>query len=613
METPQQETIMSTRPARRGSVKDSIKKILPRPKGKYVPLPVGGYPLPDIIKRRFALPPQLPDINRLSLISDFTSSLYGEKWSEAIQQSLMEQQPPRTRVPESSDRLRVRYSIVPDEPTTTTPHQIPCRIYEAPSRPRTLRRVRGQRNLASFRERSIGSPTLSETFAMARTATFARAHRRRDSGSEATLVGDESGAEDLKGEVRPSLNANMDSLAAAIYSPEAEDSSNDVRPVLNANIDSIAAAIFSPEAQDSVSAARPFSGASLGSIETAVYNPMKYAGVKDSISVSRPLSEASLDSVATAIFDPVNDLRFADWTSGARPVSETSLDSVETAIYIPPAPKPDRKSTCTVTDSVPNLLTSFCILDLQIPRSPIRVTTQDLIPQEKTADGEAFFVDNADLDNPWEIKTTDSGDNKTHQIIVQGDLIDSSGALPSGSHRFTGQLDVTNLINLLELEQDSDTADDDYDVWLDLAHEEMDRLGIHRTIRDGSSQQNRSSTSLSTKQKEKALQILRDLHNDYFIIGPSGPQKTGDYQITHLSPSLWHSMSPAKSNNPLQSLFDVETLRGSLDKGERFVVRAVAEGEGTEKRLYCLPMFGPALTCWLCFLVDGGLDCFWYG
>ena len=613
MKTPQQENSISTRSVRRGGVKDSIKKALHRPKGRYVPLPVGGYPLPDIIKRRFALPPRLPDVNRLSLISDFTSSLYGEKWSEATQQSLVQEQPRRTKTPEPSDPLRVRYSIILDEPTSSGPPQIPCEIYEAPSRPRTLRRVQGQRDLLSFRERSIASPTLSETFAMARAATFTRNHRHHDSGSEVTLVGDYSGAEDPKDEVRPVPNANIDSLAAAIYVPEADHSSDDVRPVLNANIDAITAAIYNPQAGDPVDAARSFSGASFGSVETTVFNPVKGLDVNESINATRPLSEASLDSVTTAIFNPINDRRVDDLTAGARPVSEAILDSVETAVYIPPAPKPDRKSMCTVIESVPNLLSSFCILDLQIPGAPIRVTTQDLIPQGTMTDGEAFFVDDADLESPWEIKTTGPNDSQTHQLIVQGDLINVSGFLPGASNRFTGKLDVTNLINLLELEQDPDVEDNDYDVWLDLAHEEMDRLGIYRTIRDGSSQQNSRTPSASMKQKDKALQILHDLHNDYFIIGPSGPQNTGNYQITHLSRSLSHSMSPRQNNNPLESLFDVETLRGSMDKGERFVAKAVAEDEGTEKWLYCLPMFGPALTCWLCFLVEGGLDLFWKG
>ena len=579
---------MSAKPARRRSIKDSIKKVLCRPKGKYVPLPVGGYPLPDTIKRRFALPPRLPDINRLSLIPDFTSSLYGEKWSKAIEQSLTQEQPRRTRTPKPLDPPRSRYIIVPDEPTTIRPLQIPCRIYETLSKPRTLRRIRGHENLASFRERSIASPTLTETFAMAKAATFARAHRQHDSGSEVTLVDDDSRTEDPKGNAQPSLNANIDAMAAAIYSPEAEDS---------------------------VDAARPFSGASFGFAETAVYNPIGGLDVNESINASRPFSGASLDSVATAIFTPENDPRVDSQPVDARPVSEASLDSIEAATYIPPAPKPDKNSMRKVIESVPNLLNSFCILDLQIFGSPIRVTTQDLIPQETTKDGEAFFIDEAYLETSWEIKTADYGARQAHQIIVQGDLVDASDVTLGASHRFTGQLDVTGLLKLLELERDPHVEEDDYDVWLALAHEEMDRLGIHRTIRDcHKSQEIRDrTTSDSLKQEEKAIQILRDLHNDYLIIGPSGAQEPGKYQITHLSPSLAHDMSPEPKSSPLQSLFDVETLRRSMDKGERFVVRAMAEGEEMEKRLYCIPMFGPTLTCWLCFLVNDELGCFWKG
>ncbi len=481
---------MTTRLSRRESVKDSIKKALHLPRERYIPLPVGGYPLPDIMKRKFAPPPQLPDVNRLSLMPDFTSSLYGEQWSEALQNSLGQAKPRRPGTPNSSDTLRVRYSIlVPDEPTNSGPLQIPCMIREIPTKTHTLRRVNGRENLKSSRNRSITSPTVSEGSALNRTSSISQSSDIDDINSESTLVASEPRAEYLK--------------------------------------------------------------------------------------------------------------------AGTRPGSNTSMDSVETLIYIPVKAKSDQSSLTMVIEYVPHLLSSFCILDLQISGHPIRVTTFDLVPQDSIAEGEALFLDDSDLEKPWEIQTIGSGESQTHHVLIEGDLIDSSGVLSCASHRFTGQLDVTNLINILEVEPDPEVPNGDIDVWLEIAHEEMDRLGIQRTIRDVP-KTNSASASL---QKDRALQALKDLHKNYFIMGFSSAQ-TRDYAITHLSPSLAASMSQGNSN-PLECLFDVEALTDTLSNGERFVARTVAEGSDSPKRLYCLPMFGPELGCWLCFLVDGSLPNLW--
>ena len=483
--------MMTNRPGRRHSIKDSVKRILHIPREQYVPLPVGGYPLPNIIKRKFALPPRLPSVNRLSLLPDFTSSLYGEKWSEAIRQSTGRATLRQPGTPDPSNELRVRYSIlIPEEPTSSGPPQIPCAIRQIPSRSRTLRRVRRRENLLVLKNRSIARPTTSDIPTLSRTTSFARASEHDDTSSEITLVAKDLGAEDSK--------------------------------------------------------------------------------------------------------------------VGARPVSNISLDSVETVIHLPARTQSEQNVLTTVIEYVPHLVDSFCILDLQISGQPIRVTTQDLLPQESISDGEAFFLDDSALGNPWEVRTNGSGDSQIHHITIEGDLIDSSGALTSSSHRFTGQLDVTNLINFLELEHGSEILDDDFDVWLEIAHEEMDRCGIRRTIRGGC---HTNKTSTAFIQKEKAVQGLRNLHKDYFIIGPTGPQ-VGEYCITHLSPSLSRSMHQGYSN-PLE-LLDAEALADSFNNGERFVAKTISGASGSLKRLYCLPMFGPDLSCWLCFLVDGDLPKLWY-
>ena len=481
---------MTTRPRRRSSVRDTVKKVLNLPREQYVPLPIGGYPLPSIIKRRFALPPQLSSASRLSLLPDFASSLYGEQWSKAIQHSVERENRCRPQRRNSLDDLRVRYSIlVPEDAmSTNNANQILCTIRDIPNRNRTLRRVRGRENLLGSSNRSIVGTASSGIPALWRNSSFSQASEFEEVSSDLTLIAGDSGAEESK--------------------------------------------------------------------------------VK------------------------------------GRPISETSIDSVETAFYRPAEADPERIISAIVIDHVLQLLSSFCILDLQISGHPIRVTSLDLLPQDSVAEDDALFLDDTDIANPWEIKTICSRNGQAHHVVIEGDLIDVSGDLPCASHRFTGQLDVTTLISIIELEHGSDESEEDIDVWLEIAYEEMDRLGIRRRQREVAQT---NSTPASTS-KDKALRVLKDLHKDYLIIGPSGPERA-EYCITHLSPNLLNSADP--HNNPLDSLLDVDILTDSLNYGERFAAQTEARGSETPKRLYCLPMFGPELSCWLCFFVDGDLPFLW--
>ena len=105
-------------------IKASLKKALPCREEKYVPLPVGGYGLPAIVRRKFSFPAQLPNVSVLSLLPDFNSTQYNH-----VDASLESRRPPQPSSEPHAHPLRVKYSLIqPTEPSSevesraSTPH-----------------------------------------------------------------------------------------------------------------------------------------------------------------------------------------------------------------------------------------------------------------------------------------------------------------------------------------------------------------------------------------------------------------------------------------------------------------------------------------------------------
>ncbi|KAI4235030.1 MAG: hypothetical protein L6R40_006576 [Gallowayella cf. fulva] len=243
----------------------------------------------------------------------------------------------------------------------------------------------------------------------------------------------------------------------------------------------------------------------------------------------------------------------------------------------------------------PNVLGSFCIIDLQLPGFPIRVTSHDMLPVDLAPD-EVLFLDRSDLGPPYQIKTASDGKKELQILPIVADLVDIDGASARPSHLVVGQIDLTDF-----LQSESD-EDEDEDVWLTIAYEELEKAGMHYALPRGYRSKAASSTGA---ERERSVELIRSLHRDYFIIGMSGMDQR-QFGITMVSPTLYASKELRRKD-----FLDFPKLASRLNIPQRFVTRVKWGTAGLRDKLYCVPMSGPHLVCWLCFLVDSDLPDIW--
>ncbi|KAI4272059.1 MAG: hypothetical protein LQ337_005571 [Flavoplaca oasis] len=247
-----------------------------------------------------------------------------------------------------------------------------------------------------------------------------------------------------------------------------------------------------------------------------------------------------------------------------------------------------------LAEVIPNLFGSFCIIDLQLPGYPIRVTSHDMLPADLASD-EVLFLDSTDMGTPYQVKTVTNRSQKLQILPIVADLVDIHSSSTKASHLVVGQVDLTEYVSQQE--------EPDEDVWLTIAYEEMDKAGVRQTYpRPGFGSPN---VMVADGQAEQGIQILRSLHRDYFIIGMSDSE-TKEFGITMVSPTL-----QASKEIRGKDFLDFPSLSSRLNTPQRFVTRVKWQTVGQRDKVYCVPMSGPHLVCWLCFLVSNDLPDLW--
>ncbi|KAL8709686.1 MAG: hypothetical protein Q9220_005626 [cf. Caloplaca sp. 1 TL-2023] len=243
----------------------------------------------------------------------------------------------------------------------------------------------------------------------------------------------------------------------------------------------------------------------------------------------------------------------------------------------------------------PNLFGSFCIIDLQLDGNPVRVTSQDMLPADLSPD-ESLFLAQDETDVPFTVKTTSYSERSFQTLPIEGDLLDIRQPSPRlASHRFVGQIDLTDFFR-----NELETNSEDEDVWLMIAYEEMEKAGTRRTIRKP-----KGHDAGPIDQAEQTSEAIQSLHRDYFVVGISRRDKQ-DFSITMVSPTLSASQEVQRPG-----FLDFAGLRSCFSRPERFVTRVKWHTPGRRDKLYCIPLCGPELVCWLCFLVDKNLPDLW--
>ena len=247
-----------------------------------------------------------------------------------------------------------------------------------------------------------------------------------------------------------------------------------------------------------------------------------------------------------------------------------------------------------LAEVIPNLFGSFCIIDLQLPGYPIRVTSHDMLPADLASD-EVLFLDSTDMGTPYQLTAMTNGSQKLQILPIVADLVDIHSSSAKPSHLVVGQVDLTEYV--------SQEQEPDEDVWLAIAYEEMDKAGVRQTYpRPGFRSPN---LVVDDGQAEQGIEIIRSLHRDYFIIGMSDSE-TKEFGVTMVSPTL-----QASKEIRGKDLLDFPNLSSRLNTPQRFVTRVKWQTVGQRDKVYCVPMSGPHLVCWLCFLVSNDLPDLW--
>ncbi|KAL8774062.1 MAG: hypothetical protein Q9209_001170 [Squamulea sp. 1 TL-2023] len=334
-------------------------------------------------------------------------------------------------------------------------------------------------------------------------------------------------------------------------------------------------------------------------------------------SIRRPHGQESLRGQSKSSASTPHSEFSSDWDSLASKSSSsttitprTALSFADDKVYQAGSPRNDHTSfyadqLSNISDVesrllrrlamvTPNLFGSFCVIDLQLPGYPIRVTSHDMLPVDLAA-GEVLFLDQSDLGTPYQVKTMSNRTKDLQILPIVADLVDLHGSSARPSHLVVGQIDLTDFL--------SSQPDLDEDVWLAIAYEEMDKAGVRRTYpRPGSLSR---KLILAGTEAEQAIELIRSLHRDYLIIGISDTTSR-KFNITMVSPTLYASKEIRGKD-----FLDFPQLSSRLNIPQRFVTRVKWQTRGLRNKLYCVPMSGPELVCWLCFLVDSDLPDIW--
>lgn len=281
---------------------------------------------------------------------------------------------------------------------------------------------------------------------------------------------------------------------------------------------------------------------------------------------------------------------------GSRPTSDTDRASSKGRIF----PSVRDQITWKLERCVPNILRQFCIIDLQLEGNPIAVVSQDLLPDHHLDRNEAHFLTGSLPETTFQICVQTYAEVESYSVILQGDLYSCSSDFSRPTHRFIAKLDLTRYVESVRRGANDiwRYEPQDSDVWLELAHEEKTENGSPiKTPRT-----RHEAKRVSKKDRlDIAMEIVTDFYHDFFVLGIVDAAHQL-YEMTHVSQGVF------KIDQESCAPPDLPSLVGKLQKGECFY------GDlswGGPKRVYCIPMYGPKLNSWLCFLVDRALPIVW--
>ena len=246
---------------------------------------------------------------------------------------------------------------------------------------------------------------------------------------------------------------------------------------------------------------------------------------------------------------------------------------------------------------VPQMLRTFCVTDLQFPGYPIGVVSKDLLPRHDLSCDEAHYLGEEPSKEASQICVETRDGRKTYRATLQEDLY-TCGNYKRTTHRYIGYVDLTKIVESVRFGETDIWKWEPLlpDPWLQTAHEYMREDG--HSIQDPPIRYETKKVSKGVC-LDTAMELIDSLYRDCFVFGYNS---RGEFETTHVSKSVLDLA--CRDHSPP----DLSDLAPGFVSGECFYHDVFW---GTPKRLYCIPMFGPNLNCWLCFMVDRSLPALW--
>ena len=236
---------------------------------------------------------------------------------------------------------------------------------------------------------------------------------------------------------------------------------------------------------------------------------------------------------------------------------------------------------------------SCCIVDLRLPGCPVTFTSFDMLPSEQLQETELWYLEKSVDESSFQLINVQHGSEEFCNVILRGDLLERVAGMPS--HQYVIQVNVTRVL------QAKYSATPDEDVWLSIAGEELNKT-CTKTSRNPTTVCDSPPLSTHGSMVDHYLSMIRSSYKNSFVLGVN-PCDAMKYDITHVSSRLQRTFQ--SHNMTLRSAFprDAGRIVGLLSLGEKFITNARMLGYTETEWICAVPMFGPQLSCWLCFFI----------
>ena len=165
------------------------------------------------------------------------------------------------------------------------------------------------------------------------------------------------------------------------------------------------------------------------------------------------------------------------------------------------------------------------------------------------------------------------------------------------------------------------------DIWLALAEEEISKTPTSSLKSSSTSLSSKTTPCSSTEKQSIPLSVasqgsrvddvlnefmasLKHLYSDFFLLARSALDDKY-YELCNVSPSIYVRGDYVTGHLSHTSPENVERLSSRLGEGKCFS-QGVRWGErGSEKQMYCIPLYGQRSVTWICMLVDDNVPTLW--